>query len=152
MNVLEELGKELRKAMTEKREVEKRVLRMLISAVKNFEISKGRPITEEEFDAVVKKQIKEREEAMEDYERAGRKELLEAEKAEKEVLENFAKPELPDEEIRAVVNKIILSCGATSQKDFGKVMGMAMKELKGKASGERVRKQVEFMLKRKNEK
>ncbi len=152
MNVLEELGEKLKKAMMQKLEVEKRVLRMLISAVKNFEVSSGRPITEDEFDTIVKKQIKEREEAMEDYKRAGREQLYEEERAEKEILLKFAKPELSDEELKIEIKKIIDALQATSMENFGKVMGMAMKKLRGKASGERVRRHVENLLKsKKNE-
>jgi uncharacterized protein YqeY len=151
MNIIDDLSSKLKKAMIEKNELRKRVLRMLISAVKNFEISTGKPVSEEDFDKIVKKQIKEREEAMQDYKRGGRDELYEEEKAERDVLKEFAKPELSDEEVEKVVAEKANELGVKSPKEFGKLMGAVMKVLKGKASGERIKKTVEKALKSKND-
>ncbi len=147
MGVLDDLSNELKNAMMQKDELRKRVLRMLISAVKNFEISSGKPIDENDFDKIVKKQIKEREEAMQDYERAGRDELYNEEKAERDILKTFAKPELSDEEIKKTVEEKAKELGITSKKEFGKLMGAVMRVLKGKASGERIKSVVEMVLK-----
>lgn len=146
MGVIEELRTKLKESMFAKDEIRTRVLRMLISAVKNEEVSKRRTVTKDEFDAIVKKQIRERNEAIEDYKRGGREELLKEEERERGILEEFAMPELSDEEIKDVVAKIVKRENATSPREIGKVMGAAMKELKGKASGERVRKIAERLL------
>ncbi len=146
MNVIDRLRKDLKEAMKDKNEVKKRVLRMLMSAVKNFEVSSGKAVSDEEFDAIVKKQIKEREEAMQDYKRGGRDDLYEEEKMERDILKEFAKPELSDEEIEKVVDEKAHELGVKSKKEFGKLMGAVMKSLKGKASGDRVRKAVEEFL------
>lgn len=146
VNIVDKLHSELKKAMLSHNEVEKRVLRMLIAAVKNKEISTSKPITEEEFDVIVKKQIKERGEAMEDYKRGGRKEAFEEEKKEQEILKKFARPEFSDEELEKLVSEAIEKLGVSSSKEIGKVMGFLMKTLKGKASGDRVREIVEKLL------
>ncbi len=149
MGILEELREKLKKSMLAHDDVRTRVLRMLISAVKNEEVSKKRAITQEEFDLIVKKQIKERNEAIEDFKRAGREELLKEEEKERGVLSEFATPEISDREIENVVSEFVKKLNATSVKELGKVMGAVMKELKGKASGNRVRDIAERLLKSK---
>ena len=146
VNIIDKLHSELKKAMLSHNEVEKRVLRMLISAVKNKEVSTSKPITEDEFDVIVKKQIKERSEAMEDYKRGGREEAFEEERKEQRILKKFARPELSDEELERLVSEAIEKLGVSSSKEIGKVMGFLMKTLKGRASGDRVREIVEKLL------
>ncbi len=146
MGVTEELRARLKESMFARDEIRTRVLRLLISAVKNEEVSKKRALTKDEFDAIVKKQIKERNEAIEDYKRGGREDLLKEEEKERDILKEFAMPELSDEEVKDIVSKIVEKENVTSAKEIGKVMGAAMKELKRKASGERVRKIAERLL------
>ncbi|BBJ28419.1 GatB/YqeY domain-containing protein [Athalassotoga saccharophila] len=147
MSILEDLRNKLKDAMIAKDEVRTRVLRLLVSAVKNFEVEKIKQISEEEFDAVVKKQIKEREEAIEDFTKGNRLDLAEEEKKELEILKEFARPELSDEEIEKVVSEKIKEMGISSSKEIGKLMGSLMKEFKGKASGDRVKAIAEKLLK-----
>jgi len=146
VGVTEELRARLKESMFARDEIRTRVLRLLISAVKNEEVSKKRALTKDEFDAIVKKQIKERNEAIEDYKRGGREDLLKEEEKERDILKEFAMPELSDEEVKDIVSKIVEKENVTSAKEIGKVMGAAMKELKRKASGERVRKIAERLL------
>ncbi len=145
MGVIEELRIKLKESMLAKDKIRTRVLRLMISAVKNEEVSKRRPVTKEEFDAIVKKQIKERNEAIEDYKRAERKELLKEEEKERDILKEFATPEISEEKIEKIVSEIIKREEATPQ-GIGEVMKAAMKELKGKASGKRVREIAERLL------
>ncbi len=146
VNVVDKLHLKLKKAMLSHDEIEKRVLRMLISAVKNKEISTSKPVTESEFDVIVRKQIKEREEAMKDYKRGGREEAFEEERKEREILKKFSHPELSDEELEKLVSEAIEKLAVSSPKEIGKVMGFLMKSINGKASGDRVRKIVEKLL------
>ncbi|HEU23922.1 MAG: aspartyl-tRNA amidotransferase [Mesoaciditoga sp.] len=147
MSILEDLRNKLKDAMIAKDEIRTRVLRLLVSAVKNFEVEKIKQISEEEFDAIVKKQIKEREEAIEDFTKGNRPDLAEEEKKELEILKEFAKPELSDEEIEKIVSGKIKEMGISSSKEIGKLMGVLMKEFKGKASGDRVKVIAEKLLK-----
>ncbi len=147
MNILEDLRNKLKDAMIAKDEIRTRVLRLLISAVKNFEVEKIKQINEEEFDAIVKKQIKEREEAIEDFTKGNRLDLAEDEKKELDILKEFAKPELSDEEIEIIASEKIKEMGISSSKEMGKLMGVLMKEFKGKASGDRVKAIAEKLLK-----
>ncbi len=147
MSILEDLRAKLKDSMIAKNEIRTRVLRMLVSAVKNFEVEKMNPVTEEEFDAIVKKQMKEHEEAISDFEKGNRPELAKAEKDELEILKEFAHPELSDDEVEKFISLKIKELNLSSSKDMGKLMGIAMKELKGKVSGDRVKAIAEKLLK-----
>jgi|UniRef100_A0A7V3RF99 uncharacterized protein YqeY len=147
MAILEDLRSSLKDSMIAKNELRTRVLRLLVSSVKNFEVEKMRPINEDEFDSIVKKQMKEREEAIEDFEKGNRPDLAEAEKEELGLLKEFARPELSDDEVEKFITLKIKEMGLSSSKEMGKLMGVVMKELKGKVSGDRVKAIVEKLLK-----
>lgn len=147
MTILEDLRAKLKDSMIAKDETRTGVLRMLVSAVKNFEVEKMKPVTEEEFDAIVKKQMKEHEEAINDFEKGNRPELAKAEKDELEILKSFARPELSDDEVEKFISLKIKEMNLSTSKDMGKLMGIAMKELKGKVSGDRVKAIAEKLLK-----
>lgn len=147
MTILEDLRAKLKDSMIAKDETRTGVLRMLVSAVKNFEVEKMKPVTEEEFDAIVKKQMKEREESINDFEKGNRPELAKVEKNELEILKSFARPELSDDEVEKFISLKIKEMNLSSSKDMGKLMGIAMKELKGKVSGDRVKAIAEKLLK-----
>lgn len=111
MAILEDLRSSLKDSMIAKNELRTRVLRLLVSSVKNFEVEKMRPINEDEFDSIVKKQMKEREEAIEDFEKGNRPDLAEAEKEELGLLKEFARPELSDDEVEKFITLKIKEMG-----------------------------------------
>lgn len=89
---------------------------------------------------------KQRKDAAEQYTQAGRAELAAAEAAELAIIEEYLPAQLSDSEIEAVIEGLIAKIGATSPKDMGKVMGPAMKELKGRAEGAKVQALVKAKL------
>ena len=107
-------------------------LRLIVSAIKDAEIagrSKGqKEIKDSDIISLLKKMIKQRNESSEVYEKAGRKELLENEKKEINVISTFLPKQLSEEETKKICEEAIKSTGASSMKDMGKVMG----ELKSK--------------------
>ena len=109
-------------------------LRLVVSAIKDAEIagrSKGqKEINDSDITAILKKMIKQRNESCEVYKKAGRKELLENETKEIEVISVFLPKQLSEEETKKICADVIKSVGASSMKDMGKVMG----ELKSKHS------------------
>jgi uncharacterized protein YqeY len=107
------------------------VLGTIISNLKNREIDLQRPATDEEVVDVVRKGIKIRREAVEQYTTGGRQDLAEAEQAQIRVLEEFLPPAVDPEEIRAAVRQAI-DAGA---RDVGKVMGQVLPRYKGRADG-----------------
>ena len=102
-------------------------LRLMVSAIKDAEIagrSKGqKEIADSEVTAILKKMIKQRNESCEVYRKAGRKELLESETREIEVINVFLPKQLSEEETKKICQETVKNVGATSMKDMGKVMG-----------------------------
>jgi uncharacterized protein len=107
------------------------VLGTIIANLKNREIELRRSATDEEVFEVLRKGIKIRREAVEQYTAGGRQDLVDTELAQIKVLEEFLPPAVDLEEIRAVVREAI----AAGAKDIGKVMGQVMPRFKGKADG-----------------
>jgi uncharacterized protein YqeY len=90
--------------------------------------------------------IKKRKEAIEIYEKGGRLDLAQQERAELDIISSYLPKQLSPEEAAETINRIILETGAASPKDFGKVMPLAMKELKGKIDGKIVQEIVKSKL------
>ena len=107
------------------------LLSTTLSEVKNREIELNRPPTDDETVEVLRRGIKKRREAAELYEKGGRTELANTEKAEIKALEEFLPAAVPPEEIRAAVREAI----AGGAQDLGKVMGVVMPRFKGRADG-----------------
>ncbi|MGC8964703.1 MAG: GatB/YqeY domain-containing protein, partial [Brevinematia bacterium] len=131
-------------------ENKKQTLNLLKSAIKYKEIElkgSGKELTEEEIISVIQKEIKKRKEAMELYEKGGRKDLYEKEKAELEILESYLPKQLTEEEIKSIIAEAINSLGAKSPSDVGKVMKEVMPKVKGRADGNFVKRLVEESLK-----
>jgi uncharacterized protein YqeY len=107
------------------------VLGTILANLKNREIDLRRPATDEEVVEVLRKGIKIRREAIEQYRAGGRTDLADAEQAQIAVLEEFLPPAVDPEEIRAAVREVIAG-GAT---ELGKVMGQIVPRYKGRADG-----------------
>ncbi len=145
MGLRQAVMEKLKEAMKAKDEVRVRTLRLLNAALLELEKS-GQEVTEERELQVVLTSVKKRREAIEQYEKAGRQDLAEQEKAELQVLEEFLPKQLSEEELRREIARIIEEVGATSIKDFGRVMQAAMKVLRGKAEGKQVQQVVRQLL------
>ena len=133
-----QLQDQLKQAMKDQNELQKSVLRMLLSAVTYYEINKGGAgyeATDEDVLSVIDKQVKQRKDSIEQFEKAGRQELADKEKEEMTILEKYLPEQMSEEEVRAIVKNAITQSGATSAADIGKVMGAVMPQVKGKADG-----------------
>ena len=107
------------------------VLGTILASLKNREIDLRRPATDEEVAEVLRKGIKIRREAIEQYRAGGRTDLADAEQAQIAVLEEFLPPAVDPDEIRAAVREVI----AGGTKELGKVMGQVVPRYKGRADG-----------------
>jgi uncharacterized protein YqeY len=129
------LGESLRAAMNAARKAQDKqrtlVLGTIISNLKNREIDLRRPASDDEVVDVVRKGIKIRREAIEQYTAGGRQDLVESEQAQVRILEEFLPPAVDPEEIRAAVREVI----AAGARDVGKVMGQVLPRFKGRAEG-----------------
>ena len=103
-------------------------------------------LTPEQEIEVLTQQAKQRRDSIEQYTKAGRKDLADKEAQELAIIETYLPRQLTDEELTETIDNIIVSVGATSAKDLGKVMGVAMKQLKGKADGKKIQELVKSQL------
>jgi len=127
-------------------------LRLLLAALKNREIEKrGKTgiseLSEEEVVEVVTREVKKRREAIELYTQGNRADLAQKEKDELVIIEKFLPPQMDEAEVRVIVKKQIEMLGNPPASDFGKVMGVVMKDLKGKVDGTVVTKVIKELLK-----
>ena len=132
MELREKILADIKAAMIAKDSVKLNTLRFLQSAIKNKEIdSRPEPITGDDVMAVVKKLIKQRKESIEQFQNAGRKDLVDQEAAELKVMEVYLPAQMTKEQIEAVVTEVIAATGAKTIKD----MGTVMKEVQAKTGG-----------------
>ncbi len=132
------LQQDLKESMFARNELKTSVLRMLISAITYAEINKGGAgyeATEEDVMAVIQSEAKKRKDSIEQYTGANRPELAEKEKQELDILSVYLPEQMGEEEVRKIVTETIAEVGATTQADMGKVMGVLMSKVKGKAEG-----------------
>lgn len=121
-------------------------LRMLASSITNREKDVLHELSDEEVREVAGSEVKRRTESIEAFESAGRTELAEKERAEREVLEPFAPEQLADAEVDALIDGAISATGATTMQDMGKVMGAVMASAKGRVDGSEVQRKVRERL------
>ena len=147
-SLTEQIEKDVIEAMKAKDRVKVSTLRMLKSALGNYLISTKKDKADDaEILGLITKQAKQRRESIESFEKAGRKDLADKEKAELAVLEGYLPKQLSDEELAAEVKKAIEISGAKGPADMGKLMKTLMPAIQGKADGKRVQATVKSILK-----
>ena len=109
-------------------------------------MTKESALSDDEIIETISSEIKKRKEAAFEYEKGNRSELADKEKKEAEILKKYLPEQLSEEEIRKLVQDAIQKTGAKEQKDMGKVMGVLMPQVKGKADGGLVSKIVKELL------
>ena len=128
MSLKKKIEEKLNEALKAKDKNTYPTLRLVISAIKDAEISgrtKGqKEISDNDINAILKKMIKQRNESCEVYKKAGRNELLENETKEIQVISIFLPKQLSKEETKKICEDAIKSSGASSMKDMGKIMGI----------------------------
>ena len=138
----ERIHLEILKAMKAREQNSLVPLRMLKTALDNARVEKGRggvPLSEEEIITVVRRLVKQRKDAVEQFAAVGASARAEEERREADLLSSFLPPSLGDEDILVVIRSVATEAGAKGPSDLGRVMGRAMSQLKGKAEGERIR-------------
>jgi uncharacterized protein len=134
----QKLQQELKESMLAKDQVRTSVLRMLLSALNYYEIQKGGAgyeASDEDVMAVIQKEVKQRKDSIEQFQNAGRQELVLKEKEELEILQKYMPAQMSEDEIRTLVKDAVKQTGASTVADLGKVMGALMPKTKGKADG-----------------
>lgn len=148
MALEEKVMAELKTAMLAKDEKALRALRAIKSAIINAKTAEGAggKIKEEDEIKLLQKLVKQRKDSLEIYEKQNREDLASKEREEIDIIEKFLPKQMDEAELGSVISQIIEETGASSPADMGKVMGIANKQLVGKADGKTIAAIVKQML------
>ena len=146
MSLKETLNNDIKIAMKAKDKETLAVLRMIKTAVQAAEIDKKEELNAEEELTILAREAKQRRESLAEFVKAERDELVAKTEAEIEIVERYLPKQLSVEEVKEVIATVAEKIGATTQKEFGKLMGAVMQELKGKADGNIIKEQVKAHL------
>lgn len=147
MSLNNQLTEHMKQAMKEKDKTRLSVIRMLRAALQNEAIQQGvDELSADDAIMIVSRQVKQVNESIGEFTSAGRDDLVEKSKQELAILEQYMPEQLSEAELEDIVKKAIESTGATSKREFGKVMGAVMPQIKGKADGSQVQKLVQQLL------
>ena len=135
MSLQERVQSDITAAMRGGDALRRDVLRMAANAAYTVEKKQQRPLTDDEYLAVLTREVKTRRESVEAYSKAGRQDLADKELAEIAILTEYLPQPLTDAEVRALVDEGIAATGATSARDLGKVMGWLSPRTRGRADG-----------------
>ena len=135
MNLKEQIENDLKSSMKSGDNIVRGVLRMLSSDIKNVEINERKKVSDEKIIEIIKKNIKSRKDSIEQYTKGNREDLADQEKKELKILEEYMPEQMSEDEVRKIVLDIISKSEAVSASDFGRVMGVVMKEIGNKADG-----------------
>ena len=146
MSLIDRLEGELRDAMRARDEERRDALRLLLSSLRGAEKELQRPLHDDEELQVLQRERKRRIEAEEAFRTGGRPEQAEGERRELEVLREFMPEPLSEDELEEIVDDAIAENGATSMRDFGRVMADVMPKVSGRADGSDVSQLVKEKL------
>lgn len=146
MSLKEQLTNDMKEAMKAHDKDRLAVIRMVRGAVRQQEIDGKKELGDEDVLAVISKEVKMRRDSIEEFRKGGREDLVEKTEAEIAVLMPYLPAQLSEEEIRGLVQAAVEQTGAASPKDMGKVMGVLMPKVKGRADGKTVNAIVRSML------
>lgn len=146
MSLLKQLTTDMVVAMKNRDKETLAVVRMLKAAVQNAQIEAGHDLTPDEEVAVLSREYKQRKESLAEFEKAGRQDLVDKTNNELKIVEKYMPKQLSADEVAKIVKETIAQVGASSMKDFGKVMGAVMPKVKGQADGKVVNQAVKSAL------
>ena len=146
MELRERLQNDLKEAMKSGDNEKRGVLRMVMAAIKQVEVDSRTTLTPEGVQDVLMKQIKQRQESIADFERAGRTDSVAEELAQLKILEHYLPQQLSRAEVESLAKPIIAELGLTGPKAMGQVMSKLMPLVKGKADGKLVNEVVRALL------
>lgn len=147
MTLKEQLMADFKEAMKAKDEVAKNTISFARAAVKQYEVDNREELDDAGIIAILAKQVKMRKDALADFEKAGRTDLVESYNAEIEILTRYLPEQLSEEKLREIVAETAASLGIEGGKqNMGKLMGPVMAKVKGLADGNAVKKVVQEFL------
>jgi len=146
MSLLERLNNDMKQAMKNKEKDKLSVIRMVKASLQNEGIKLGADLSEDQELTVLTRELKQRKDSLQEFESAGREDLVHKIQQEISILEVYMPKQLSEEELTEIVNETIREVNASSKADMGKVMGAIMPKVKGKADGGLVNQIVQQQL------
>ena len=147
MSLMEKLTADMKEAMKHGEKERLSVIRLVRGAVRQAEIDGKQTLSDDEIIGVITKEVKMRRDSIEEFERGNRADLVEKTQAEIAILMPYLPEQLSADEVRRIVEAAVSEVGATTAKDMGKVMGVLMPRVKGRADGKLVNEIVRSLLK-----
>ncbi|HHB93790.1 MAG TPA: GatB/YqeY domain-containing protein [Campylobacterales bacterium] len=138
MNLNAQIKSDIKDAMRAKDKAKRDTLRNIQVLVKQIEVDERREVTDSDIENILMKYVKQREDALSQFKKAERYDLVEKEEAELAIVKFYLPEPMDDNELEATLREIINSMGATSMKDMGKVMGKAKQVIGSRADGGRI--------------
>ena len=146
MTLKDRLTDDLKETMKNKEQVRKSVVTLIRAGIKQCEVDTRQELTDEDIISLISKQLKQRKDALVDFEKANRTDLIEQTNQEIAILENYLPEQLDDVELKEIITKVVEEVGATSMKDMGKVMAKTISLVQGRADGKRINAMVKQIL------
>jgi uncharacterized protein len=144
--VIDRIDKDVKAAMKSGDAARRDALRLVLSSLRDAEKTAQRPLTEDEAQAVLRRELKRRREAAKAFQDAGHADRAAAEESEAALIEGYLPAQLPDEDLDTIVESAIAKVGAKGPGDMGQVMREAMALAAGRADGKRVQERVRARL------
>jgi len=138
MSLKELLMNDLKQAMKDKDTIRKNAIQMARSAILQVEKDQRKELNEDEMLEVMMKQVKQRKDALVEFKKSGREDLIANLDREIEVLMSYLPQQLSDEELESIIKDTISSLGISSMKEIGKLMGAVIPKVKGRADNRRI--------------
>lgn len=146
MSLNDRLNEDMKQAMRSQDKFRLSVIRMVRSSIKNIEIDQRKTLDDTEVLDVLNREIKQRKDSLQEFEKAGRDDLAEQLRQELEILTVYMPEQLSEDEVKEIVQQTIQEVGASSKADMGKVMAALMPKVKGRAEGKLVNQIVQQSL------
>lgn len=146
MSLSERLNDDMKQAMRDKDKFKLTVIRLVRSAIKNVEIEQRKELNDDEVLTILNREVKQRRDSLQDFEKAGRDDLVEKINLELAIISEYLPQQLSEEEIKSIVQQTIQEVRASTKADMGKVMGALMPKFKGRADGKIVNQIVQQSL------
>lgn len=146
MNLSERLNDDMKQAMRNQEKFKLTTIRMIRSSIKNQEIDLKRPLDDAEVLDILSREIKQRKDSLQEFDKAGREDLAKDVAAEIEIISVYLPQQLTEEEIKVIVQQTIQETGASSKAEMGKVMSAILPKVKGRADGKLVNTIVQQFL------
>lgn len=146
MNLKEQLKADLKDAMRAKELVKRDTIRSINTMIKQIEVDERKDLNDDDVIKLIQKGIKQREEAISQYQEAKRDDLVEVEASQIEIFKLYLPKQLTDEELESLTSEVIADVAAQSMKDMGKVMPVLKTKVGSSADGKRMSEMIKKLL------